>query len=139
MKNEAFSMDVDTRLWIPGVAAGDVHQRAVAKAVKEYDESFNLARHELTGDWVVVIGENGHPVFGFGRDLPNPRDVERILGEKDIRRHGARMLDALNREADRKRAVAQSAMDDATSMVAENMEHGFRKEGRHPRPRIFVP
>lgn len=129
----------DTRLWLPGVHAADARVRAVARAVERYDEAFRFAKHELTGDWVVTIGDQGHPVFGFGKELPAPDDVERLLSEKDIGRHSAKILRELHRDAEAKHIEARHAMDDHNGQLAEKFEHLFRREGRHPSPRIFVP
>lgn len=127
------------KLWLPGVGVTDLRVRAVAKAVERYDADLRLARHEITGDWVVTIGDAGHPVFGFGKELPHPDDVERKLGQHDIRRHGRKMMDHLAREAERKRLDAQYRMEEDNGELAEHFEAAFRAEGRHPTTRIFVP
>lgn len=127
------------KLWLPGLGTTDLRVRKVARAVDNYDPALRLARHELTGDWVVVIGDQGHPVFGFGRELPRPEDVERILGERDIKRNGRRIMAQLATEAERKRLESKYRGSEQDGVVAEIMEHAFRKVGRHPTPRIFVP
>lgn len=131
--------DAETRLWIPGTAAVDTAVRKVARAVKQYDEALNLARHELTGDWVVTIGEMGHPVFGFGKELPDPDQVERILASRDMKRHGRKIMAQLARRVDRERQDARLRVSDENEELAEHFEHAFRKEGRHNVSRIFVP
>lgn len=138
----AFTQEVPEgghRLWMPGVNGADPRVRAVARAVERYDESLRFGQHQITGDWVVCIGETGGPVFGFGPDLPNPDDVERKLAAVDVKRRGRQILDGLARESEARKAAARLAMDDATMEVVEHMEHGFRQEGKHPTPRIFVP
>lgn len=129
----------DTRLWLPGVHAADARIRAVARAVERYDEKFRFAKHEITGDWVVTIGDCGHPVFGFGKELPNPDDVERLLAAKDVGRHGANILRMLHRESEALKMEAEHQAEQRNGELAEVFEHGFRKEGRHPTPRVFVP
>jgi hypothetical protein len=127
------------KLWLPGLGVTDLRVRRVVKAVKDYDESLNLARHEITGDWVVVIGENGFPVFGFGRELPHPDDVAPKLAKHDIKRHGRKMMDHLAREAEQKRLDSRYRVEESNGELAEHLEVGFRQEGKHNRPRIFVP
>lgn len=139
MENSAFVQEAPLRLWIPGTGEVDLRVRAVAKAVERYDEAFRLARHEITGDWVVLIGEQGHPVFGFGRELPRPDDVEHILGQNDMKRNGPRILKQLD-EAREKAYREQTAKAEARNAeLVEHFEHGFRKQGQHPTPRVFVP
>jgi len=131
--------EAPVRLWLPGLGVTDLRVRRVARAVKQYDESLDLARHEVTGDWVVTKGESGFPVFGFGRELPNPDDVERILGKRDIKRHGKKIMDQLARDAERRRLDEQYRMEETDGIAAELFESAFRRVGKHPNPRIFVP
>lgn len=131
--------EAPVRLWLPGLGVTDLRIRRVARAVKQYDESLELARHEVTGDWVVTKGESGFPVFGFGRELPNPDEVETILGRHDIKRHGKKMMDQLAREAELRRKEAEYRMEETDGVAAEAFEAAFRRMGRHPNPRIFVP
>lgn len=129
----------DIRLWIPGLGDTDRKVRAVAKAVRDYDESLRLARHEVYGDWVIIIGEQGHPVFGFGQELPDPNDVARILGEHDMARNGKRIMAELARAAELRRQEELYKVSEKDGELAEWFESGFRRQGKHPIPRIFVP
>ena len=69
------------RMWVPGHGDVDVRTRAVARAISEYDEALMLARHEMTGEWVVFHrkgpdGGKPYPIFGLGHgELPHPDDV----------------------------------------------------------------
>jgi hypothetical protein len=135
----AFTQEADTRLWLPGTNAVDARVRAVARAVERYDESFRFARHEITGDWVVCIGEGGFPVFGFGRELPRPEDVEQLLGAHDVKRNGKRILAASKAAAESEQARAESEISEHNGQMAERYEHLFRQAGKHHNPRIFVP
>ena len=123
------------KLWLPGVGVTDLRVRRVARAVEQYDASLRLARHEITGDWVVTIGENSHPVFGFGKELPHPDDVERKLSQHDITRHGRQIMDHLAKEAERKRLDSQYRVAEANGELAEHLEVGFRQQGN---ARIYV-
>jgi hypothetical protein len=127
------------KLWLPGLGAVDLRVRKVALAVDRYDPALRLARHELTGDWVVTMGDSGHPIFGFGRELPRPDDVERILSEKDIKRHGKRIMAQLADEAERKRLDSKYRVSEDDGQLAEHFEHQFRRVGRHSSPRVFIP
>lgn len=126
------------KLWLPGLGVTDLRVRAVSKAVERYDESLRLARHEITGDWVVTIGESGHPVFGFGKELPHPDDVEHKLGAHDIKRQGRQIMDHLAREAELKRLDSQYRAEEQNGELAEQLEVAFRHQQAHSSPRIFV-
>jgi hypothetical protein len=131
--------EAPVKLWLPGLGDADREVRAVARAVREYDQDLRLQRHELTGDWVVTLGENSHPIYGFGRTLPDPRDVEHILGSRDVKRRGKKILDDLAREAERKRLDQQYRVEEHNGEMAEHFEHAFRKQGKHPTTRVFIP
>ena len=140
MENSALPVpEAPVRLWLPGLGVTDLRVRKVVKAVKEYDHALNLARHEITGDWVIIIGEEGHPVWGFGKELPNPEDVQHILGKRDVKRNGRRILDQSRREAAKRKADEQYRISETDGVAAEHFEHAFRKQGAHPTPRIFLP
>lgn len=135
----AFLSEAPTKLWMPGLGAVDPAVRRAARAVEQYDESLRLARHEVTGDWVVTVGESGHPVFGFGRELPHPDDIEKKLGRHDIKRHGKKIMDQLARAAERERLDAQYRVEEADEATADAMAHFYAKHGDKRAIRIFVP
>ena len=112
--------EAECRLWLPGLGAVEPSVRRAAKAVRDYDESLRLARHELTGDWCVVIGDMGHPVYGFGRDVPSPEDVRLKLEKHDTKRHGKKMMDELARESELKRLDAQYRSEQQNYEMAEH-------------------
>lgn len=122
----------DISLWLPGLGAVDLRVRKVAHAVRDYDESLRLAKNENFGDWCVVIGEMGHPVFSFGMELPDPRDVERLLAKHDTKRYGKEIMDALARDAERKRLDDEYRMHDVNGSVAEVMESAMHRMGGTP-------
>lgn len=135
----AFLSEAPVRLWLPGLGEVDPRIRRVVKAVRDYDEALRLARHEITGDWVVVIGDEGHPVFGFGKELPNPEDVETLMGRHDIKRNGKRILDQVRRAAERQRLDDQYRVEQADDATAEAMADFYAKHGARKATRIFVP
>jgi len=137
-ENSAIVPEAPVRLWLPGLGVADKQIRGVARAVRDYDEALRLARHEITGDWVVVIGDEGHPVFGFGKELPHPDDVEQRLGARDVKRNGRRILEQSRRAAARMKAEEDARFSDMTGEVAEHFEHAFRKVGAHPQKRVFI-
>ena len=128
----------DFSLWLPGVGEVDPRIRRVMRAVEEYDESLRFGRNERNGDWVVMIGEMGTPVFGFGQGLPDPRDVPRILEKHDIKRHGKRIMDALARESERKRLDEEYRYGETTGEVAEVMESAMHRLGGTPYKRSLA-
>jgi hypothetical protein len=127
------------KLWLPGVGVADLSVRRVARAVKAYDETLDLQRHEITGDWVVTKGEFGHPIFGFGPQLPRHDQVAEILGKHDISRHGKRILDQLEREAAARKLEAEKAIDEQDEQMAERMLHEYDKVGARRRLKVYVP
>ena len=140
----------ETRLWVPGMGEVDVRTRQVQRAIEEYDERLVLARHEITGDWVVFIKlernsplstdqGNLYPVIGLGPELPDVEEVRKRLHQADARRHGSKLLDQINDHNERLRQESRLAADEAIGETAEALEWGFRKEGWHPQTRIFVP
>ena len=130
--------EAPVRLWLPGLGVTDLSVRKVARAVKQYDETLNLARHEITGDWVVVKGDD-FPVFGFGPSLPNPDDVDHILGRHDISRHGKEIMAHLASEAAKRRDDELYRGDQNDEASAEAMAQFYAKHGDRSAPRIFVP
>lgn len=129
----------EVRLWVPGIGASDRRVRAVAKAVRDYDPDLRLARHELTGDWVVLIGDAPMPVYGFGKELPDPASVEATLFQRDVRRRGKRILDELAAKAERDRLDSEYRVSESNGELAEALESAFRRQGKHPVPRVFLP
>jgi hypothetical protein len=129
-------------IWLPGQGVVDVRIRAAQRAVKEYDERLELARHEITHDWVIFVTlDNGnlYPVIGLGRELPHPDYIKERLWKADTRRHGEKILHEVNRRNEEIRQNRRRPAQDATGNMAEALEWGYRKMGAHPRPRIFVP
>jgi hypothetical protein len=130
-------------LWLPGkgVLSGDV--RAAMKAVEDYDRDLTLGRDERTGDWVVCLQRGPMPgktpVFGLGKDLPPRERIHELLYKNDVRRHGAKIMDAIDRANAERAKANRDEINDQTGVAAEALEWGLRQEGRHPNPRIFIP
>jgi hypothetical protein len=135
----AFLSEAPCRLWLPGLGEVDPRVRRVVHAVRDYDPDLKLARHEVTGDWVVVLREDGHPIFGFGRDLPSPDEVAAKLAKHDIKRHGKKIMDQLARATERQRLQDQYAVDEGDGATAEAMAQFYAKHGARKATRIFVP
>jgi hypothetical protein len=91
------------------------------QAVEEYDEDLTIARHEQTGEWVILLkrGPEGRPfpVFGLGPELPSPEAIKQKLYEGDVRRHGGRIMRA--RAATQAEAAAAESKRSATEEVAD--------------------
>jgi hypothetical protein len=133
----------DTRLWIPGHGLVEAGIARASKIVEDYDEKLMLARHEVTGDWCVFLkkGPFGEPfpVIGLGKELPSSQEITDKLLAADTSRRGDQILRDLNAHNERLREPKRSAADTASGIAAEALEWGFRKQGAHPIPRIFVP
>lgn len=135
----AFLSEAPTKLWLPGLGAADPHVRRVAKAVDEYDPALRLARHEVTGDWVICIGDNGHPVFGFGRELPDPMMIPHLLGKHDVKRNGKRILDQIEKDRQRQLLDTKYREEQSVEGPAEAADWFYQKHGARRRISVFVP
>lgn len=136
--------DAPLKLWIPGAGEVDLRVRRVMKAVEEYDSELRFGRHEITGDWVVLLERSPltgkpHPLLGFGTELPSPERVVQRMSETDVRRRGSQMLRALTIASQAERDASDERTGEASGQAAEALEWGHRQMGTHPNPRIFVP
>lgn len=133
----------EQKLWVPSRGELTVGEARIQRAVEEYDERLVLARHNVTGDWVIFIKvdrDTLYPVIGLGPELPtDPEEVQRRLYLADGQRRGTEILDQVNRHNDAIRKAKRDATDEAIGETAEHLEWGYRQEGWHPSPRIFVP
>lgn len=131
-------------LWTPDNGWTSVNERQVAKAVEEYDASLVLGQRQDTGEWVVFLRNGPHqgeafPLLGLGHELPSADKVKELLFKRDVKRNGAKIYDDIVRSMESKRREAKSAASDASGQAAEALEYGFRKMGKHPSPRVFIP
>ena len=128
-------------LWTPqGLIGPEV--REARKAIEDYDSNLSLGRHEKSGDWVVVLKRpdgDKVPIFGLGPQLPGREQILEKLYKSDVRRHGGKIAEAIERAAEQRRREQASIADDQTGVAAEAFEWAARKDGAHPSPRIFVP
>lgn len=132
----------ERKLWIPGKGEVDPRVNAAERVVSEYDERLVLARHEVTGDWVVFIKvdrDNIYPVIGIGPELPaNAEDLRARLRATDTRIHGDKILRQINESNERIKKESRARALDADGQVAEALEWGFRREGVLS-PQVFIP
>lgn len=131
----------EQRLWIPGKGEVDVRILGLQRVCSNYDDRLVLARHELTGDWVVFITlDNGnlYPVIGIGRELISPDALRERLWKADAKRHGDKVLQEVNRNNQNIRDGYREKSDDASEAAAEAFEWGFRQEGVLPK-KVFIP
>lgn len=132
----------EQKLWIPGLGEVDPRVSAAQRVVREYDERLELARHEITGDWVVYVKVDRdwlYPVIGIGPELPaNAEDLRQRLRKADTRVHGDKILRQINENNERIRRESRRRGLEADEAVAEALEWGFRREGVLPR-KVFVP
>lgn len=131
----------EQKLYIPGQGFVDFHLRRAMKAVEEYDDRLILAKHEHTGDWVAFVQlgpDRMFPVVGFGKDLPQPDEIRRILERDDTRRHGDKILRQIQETNDRIQREKRAAATEAIEQAGEYAEFGFRKYTGQ-KPKIFIP
>lgn len=141
-------------IYLPGAGMVNLTARRVVQAVREYDERLLFGRNEETGMWTVFIkmsadypgdaievgGYKVLPILALpGSEPPHPDDVLKALWERDALRRGEEILDDINRRNKEIRDRHERAASDGAGIAAEALEWGFRKQGVHPNPRIFVP
>lgn len=131
----------DGRLWTPDGSAS-TQERQVAKAIKEYDQDLILGQRS-DGEWVVFLQpegeENPFPVLGLGFSLPSSDHVKAKLFKHDTRKNGRDIYRQMLRRMDQSRKDSSDTFGDSAGHAAEALAHGFRQQGAHPSPRIFVP
>ena len=120
MENSGNIPEVAIRRWYPAVDDTDPVIRRSAAAVRDYDETLRLFRNEDTGNWVVGIGERGHPVLDVSDVFGNVEDIGRKLTKFDTKRHGDRIMAELGREAQIKADDAKYRTDETHSELAEH-------------------
>lgn len=133
--------DSEPRLWIPGEGEVDMRIVGCQRVCREYDDRLVLARHELTGDWVVFIKisrDNMYPVIGIGRDLCEPDELSQRLWKADARRHGEKILHQINDHNENIKNASRRRALDADEAMAEGLEWGLRQEGVLSK-KVFVP
>jgi hypothetical protein len=130
-----------SQLWLPGSGFVPQHIREATKAVEDYDPNLSLGRHDKTGDWVVLLKrpDGTVPIFGFGPELPSREQITEKLYKSDVRRHGGKIADAIERRSQEAQRDQERKASDQTGEVAEAFAWAARKDGTHPSPRIFVP
>ncbi len=132
----------EMKLWIPGQGEIDPRLSAAQRVVREYDERLVLARHEVTGDWVIFIKidrEWMYPVIGLGPELPeNAEDLRQRMWKADAAVHGDKILRDINAHNERILKEKRDAANEAAEEVAEAFVWGFRQEGVLPK-QVFVP
>jgi hypothetical protein len=133
-----------TDIWLPGLGNVPFNVVNASNAVNDYDPELMLGRNNQTGTWHVLVKNGPHdgqpfPVFSIGAELPPYDQLQKMLYQHDVRRHGAKIVDAI----ERKKRIAKKHLDDEAldraGEVAEYIEWGHRVMGSHPSPRVFVP
>ena len=130
-------------IFLPGHGVVPLGSINASKAVTDYDPDLMLGRNEQTGDWHVFVKNGPHggepfPVFYLGRELPSYDRIQQLLYENDVRRHGAKIVQAIERrKRDAQRKLDQEHAD-IDGEVAEHIEWATRQM-RGNTSRIFVP
>ena len=131
----------EQKLWIPGMGETDVRIVGCQRVCREFDDRLELAKHELTGDWVVFIKVdrgNLYPVIGIGRELCSPDELRERLWKADAKRHGDKVLRDINEHNARLQRESRARALEADEATAEALEWGFRQEGVLSK-KVFVP
>ena len=115
-----------------------------SNAVSDYDPDLILGRNEETGDWHVFVKHGPHdgkpfPVFYIGPELPPYDQLQKMLYEHDVRRHGHKIVAGIERRKKLERERLDKEATERHEEVAEYIEWGMRQMGAHPQKRIFVP
>ena len=118
---------VADKMWMPAAHDPDPVIRRTVQAVEKYDESLRLARNEVTGNWIVVIGERGHPVLDVTDVFGNPDGIRQKLDRFDSKRQGDRILYELDRSVELAKANAQYKSDQLNGEVAEHYASARRR------------
>jgi hypothetical protein len=123
-----------TKIWLPGVGVTDLGVRAVAQAVKLYDENLDFGRNEDTGQWCVFLlrrGELPLPVLGF-EDVPSPEYAVQRLHRADALRRGDEILNEINDHNKRREDGYEQRAREADAMSAEHYRWAFEQQGKTP-------
>lgn len=135
---------MSTEIWLPDHGTVPIHMYEAANAVSDYDPDLVLGRNEATGTWQVFIKNGPHggqpfPVFDLGRELPSYTQIQKKLYNADVRRHGHKIVEQMQRRVDAKKAALDKEGLDVAGETAEFIEWGMRDLGMLPKLRIFVP
>jgi len=106
--------------------------RDAQNTVREYDDSLTLGRRP-EGEWLVCKkrdGANPHPVLslGFSPEAPSRELILEKLFKGDVRRNAERIVNAIVRHNERKKAELSQAASEAAGEWAEYAEHATRGE-----------
>ncbi len=135
---------VPLRIHIPGQGDVDLATLSATRAIEAYDEKLMLAKHEITGDWCVMLKRGPwegkpYPVLGLGQgDLPSPEEITQRLMAADTKRHGDKILHDFRARNETKERVADVAAEEGTGVAAEAYEWAFRQMGSLPK-KTFIP
>lgn len=132
-------------MWVP-TSHQDRQAALVNKAVREYDPDLGFGLNEATGQWCIFLkhgatemaSEADLPILGFSH-IPNPDDAVKRLYDTDARRRGREILDAINRNNKDIEDAAEQRTVEATEQAAEAFEWAFRKEGKAPISKVYMP
>ncbi len=120
------------RMYIPGQGNVTLPEIAATRAIEGYDEKLMLARHEMTGDWCVMLKKGPwgkpFPVLGLGREIPAPEAITQRLLAADTKRHGDKLLHDLRANTARREAHTAAIADEGTAAAVEAYDWAFKHE-----------
>lgn len=113
------------------------------KAASDYDSNLSFGWNEQTQQWCVFIKagtmpaskDRDFPVLGF-QNIPSREEVQRRLYESDAFRKGVNILREANKHNDE---LLNKDHSDVDGQTAEAFEWGFRKMGKSPYTKVYMP
>lgn len=128
--------------FVTGRGLVDSEVLGVERVVEQYDERLYFDLNDETRQWCIYLktppSEPDIPVIGFERK-PHPDDALKAMVQADALRQGEEILDGMRKRNWDKDEPLRAKADDAAGQAAEALEWGYRKMGKHPVARIFVP
>lgn len=130
-------------LWIPGAGLVPADVRIAVQAIEDYDPNLSLGKSHIDGTWVVLWnrGPEGRPfpVYNLGRELPGRERIQQLLYERDVVRHGGKLVEQLQRRVDDRQKALDKEAHERAEEAADDINTAFHVAKRHGAPRIFVP
>jgi hypothetical protein len=93
--------------------------------------------------WVVLWsdGPSGapYPALGLGFELPGYEEIQKRLWMADTQRRGRAVLDEVVTRQDAAKEAARAEGKEASGEVAEHLEYTFRRMGKTPYAKVYLP
>lgn len=132
------------QVWLPQMGTMPFHVRQVANAIEEYDHRLSLGKDQNGDNWVVLRqdGPDGipfFPVFDLGYELPSADDVKKELFKRDMARNGTRIVGAVVKAQNDRRAASRQHAQEGTTEAAKALAWYYKKQSGEGNAQIYVP